>query len=289
MNTPKITVIMPFYNCEKFLDRALTSVLTQSFRDFEVVLINDSSTDGSDSLVKTYIHDKRIRYFVNNEKVGITKNLNFGLSLAKGDIVARMDGDDVSEKDRLKTQYAFLKNNPTITLVGSWAKAVDENGDFIRNIVLPVSNDEIRRSVLTANPFVHPSVLFRKKDIMAVGGYRECIKRGQDYDLWLRLVFSEYKVANIPEYLVRYTSRKLTNEGDIAEYKAIFLNKLALIKQYKIHPFLWQKATMYLGYANNVFLPKKISRIFVLGINFSSLVFYKCQRFWRQCFPKNNF
>lgn len=288
MNTPKITVIMPFYNCEKFLDRALSSILTQSFGDFEIVLINDSSADGSDSIARRLTYDERIRYFVNKDRVGITKNLNFGLSVAKGDMVARMDGDDISEKNRLEKQYNFLKNNPKISLVGSWAKALDENGNFLRNIVVPVSNGEIRRSIIIANPFVHSSVLFRKKDIIAVGRYRESTKRGQDYDLWLRLVFSGYQTANIPEYLVKYTNRDLINEGDVAEYKAIFSNKIALVKQYKIHLLPWQKVLLYFGYVNNVFFPRKISRIFVLTINFNLLIFYKCQRFWRRYFPKSN-
>ena len=201
---PKVSVIMPFYNCEKYLDKAISSILNQTFQDFEFIIINDASSDRSDEIIQKYLTDKRIVYIKNRERKGIVYNLNKGIEIAKAEIIARMDGDDISEPQRLEVQYQFLQRNPNIALVGCFAKLINEKGEICGRKIKPITHKEIKKDILIYSPFIHPTIMIRKDVFKKVAFYRKQYLWCEDIDLWYRIIFSGYEVANIPQYLYQY-------------------------------------------------------------------------------------
>ncbi|MCX6715655.1 MAG: glycosyltransferase [Candidatus Taylorbacteria bacterium] len=242
-NTPKISIVMPFYNCEAFLRESIESILNQTFRDFEFIIINDGSTDKSNEIMDEYKDsDPRIIYIKNIKNVGIVENLILGLSLAQSNIIARMDGDDISEPTRLEKQYEFLINNPDIIVVGSFINIIDQCGKVIGKRTKPTDPESIKKNVIIYNPVVHPSVMFRKDVILKVGGYRHPYWRAQDTDLWYRIVFSGYKISNLPEFLLKYRYHSnSTSRGGFANSINDYKLRIKTIKNFKLRlsPVIW--------------------------------------------------
>ncbi len=182
-----ISVLMPVYNCEKYLREAIDSVLNQTFKDFEFIIINDGSTDNSESIILEY-SDKRIKLY-NKENGGVSSALNYGLKLCKAKYVARFDADDICYLNRLKDQYEFMEANPDYVLIGSDADYVDENGKYIFKFQCPGhSSDEINANILKKNPFIHSVVIFKKDLIISLGGYDLKAHTFEDHLLWLKVI-----------------------------------------------------------------------------------------------------
>jgi glycosyltransferase involved in cell wall biosynthesis len=199
---PKISVIMPVYNGAKYLRPAIDSIIGQTFTDFEFIIINDGSTDSSAEIIKSY-GDERLA-IIEQQNQGVTKSLNNGLAIAKGEFIARMDADDIALPERLEKQLAFLSANPEICLCGSRAFAIDERGETIGTFDYPpISHQEIKKLYLWHNPFIHSSVMFRNETIKKLGSYDESIPRAQDYELWGRVI-KNCQTANLPDYLLKY-------------------------------------------------------------------------------------
>ncbi len=199
MKSPRITVLMSVYNDEKYLKKSIDSILNQTFKDFEFIIINDGSTDNTLGILKMY-SDPRIKLITNPEQIGLSKSLNKGSHLAKGQYIARQDSNDISSSERLEKQVNFLEAKPECGLVGSWSYIMDENDKIIDKLTLLTEHNDIVTMLLTENQFVHSSVMFRKDCTDKVGGYNEKLKYAQDYDLWLR-ISEHYNVANIAEFL----------------------------------------------------------------------------------------
>ncbi|MGK7344542.1 MAG: glycosyltransferase [Candidatus Nitrospinota bacterium M3_3B_026] len=195
---PKISVIMGVYNGERHLREAVESVLGQTFGDFELIVIDDGSTDSTPRILASF-DDPRLK-IKRQENAGLTKTLNRALSMAKGEYVARQDADDVSAPERFEKQAAFLDANPDITLVGSWMTHIDEDGDVIGVTRLPSDPDRIAAALPISNQFCHGSIMARRSALESAGGYREAFTYAQDYDLVLRLS-ERSRLANIPEAL----------------------------------------------------------------------------------------
>lgn len=201
---PDVTVLMSVYNGQPFIQNALESILHQTWRDFEFLILNDGSTDDSRDIILSY-NDNRIRLVDNPTRLGLAKSLNRGLGLAKGELIARQDADDISHPDRLHRQIQHLKSHPEIELLGAGARAIDDAGQP-KNVELrmPTGLAAIRWYLMFHNAFIHSSVIFRRRTILAdLGGYNESFDRGQDYDLWSRTARS-FKVENLPDVLLDY-------------------------------------------------------------------------------------
>jgi len=245
---PKVSIITAFLNGEAFLDQSIESILNQSFTDFEFIIIDDCSKDNSESIVKKYMEkDNRIIYIKNKERMDKVYNLNLGIDVAQADIIAIFDGDDVSEKNRIEKQYNFLINNPEISIVGSFVKIIDENGVIIDERTKPTNTEEIFKNAIVYSPLLQPSVMYRKDVIKKIGGYREKFRHGQDMDLWLRVVYSGYKVTNIPEYLLKYRYHKNSTahtsvKNAIGDYK---MRKDA-IKNFNIKIGIYNRILIYI-------------------------------------------
>ena len=201
---PEVTVLMPVYNAGRFLRAAIDSILTQTFENYEFLIINDASTDMSRSVITSY-RDERIRLVDNERNLGLTGTLNKGLRLASGEIIARHDADDIAHPRRLEEQLQFLRQHSDVVLVGSQSWVIDEDGNY-RGIILSKCCEErsIRWDLLFDNSFIHSAVMFRKDAIFnKLGGYDESFVFCQDYELWSR-VASGYRLCNLPARLMLY-------------------------------------------------------------------------------------
>jgi len=199
MTPSRVSVVMSVYNGERYLAEAIESILGQTFTDFEFIIINDGSTDGTAGILRSY-DDPRLR-IVEQTNIGLTRSLNRGISLARGEYIARMDDDDVALPERLTQHVAFLDTHPRVGVVGSACRVIDElNGrEWVYRV--PLSDEQLRRHLIRGNPFVHTSVTMRKSVLQAVGGYNEDYPYLQDYELWVRLA-GRTRLANLPDVLV---------------------------------------------------------------------------------------
>lgn len=203
----EISVLMAVYNGERYLGQAIESILRQSFGDFEFVIMDDASTDGTSSILKKYaLADNRIRLIRNEKNLGLSKSLNRGLEQAIGTYIARMDADDIARPERLATQLAWLKAHPEILVLGSAVQMIDENGCQLATNPPPCTSIEMRWTSFYGQQFVvcHPSVMIRRELFERFGFYAE-IPTSQDLELWGRLMYENpYPIANLDQVLLDY-------------------------------------------------------------------------------------
>ena len=201
---PKVTVLMPAYNGEKYLREAVDSILNQTFTEFEFLIIDDGSTDKTWQILQEYAGmDQRIVLVQNDNNLGLAKSLNKGLGMAKGEYIARMDADDISLPERLAFQVAFLDENPNIGLVGSSVQLISTDG-FLGSVWrYPTIHSFILWSLFFHTPIAHSTVIFRSTVIKRVGGYDYTLIANQDRDLWQRLS-SVTCFANLPDVYLLY-------------------------------------------------------------------------------------
>ena len=202
---PKISVIMAVYNGGKYLGGAIDSILNQTFKDFEFIVVNDGSTDNTEEILNTY-SDRRLRT-ITQENMGLAKSLNKAIKISKGRYIARMDADDLSLPKRLELQVAFLDKYKNVGLIGTASNYINEDGRILLTVSMPADNEIIQKRLLKENCFVHGSVMIRREVLEKVGYYREEFKCSQDYDLFLRIA-KHYKVGNLKEVLYKWRLHK---------------------------------------------------------------------------------
>jgi len=224
---PDVTVLMAVYNGERHVRDAIDSILSQTHRDFEFVIVDDGSTDRTAERVSSY-RDSRVRLVSMNRNVGLSTALNEGLRLARAPLVARQDVDDVSEPQRLERQLAAMAARPALALLGTQGVDIDEGGVPIGTVRRCTESGSIRWFSMFDNPFIHTSVMFRTDVARAMGGFNPSYDPFlQDYDLWCRLM-ETHAVANLPDTLVRYRVSgtsiigSLDTEGPESEYRRRF-------------------------------------------------------------------
>jgi GT2 family glycosyltransferase len=202
---PTVSVVLPVYNGEPYLAQALESILGQTFGDFELIALCDpSSTDNSRSLLDDVARrDSRV-HVLEGPIRNLVAALNLGLSRARGELVARMDADDVSLPNRFARQVEYLRQHPDIAVVGSTITLIDAAGAVMREVDYPLTPAKIDRFLIEIGcALAHPAVMARREAILAVGGYRNLFQHAEDYDLWLR-VAERYSLANLPDRLLQY-------------------------------------------------------------------------------------
>lgn len=201
---PKLSVVLSVYNGEQFLAQTLDSILGQSFNDFELIAIDDGSSDRTFEILSAYHKtDHRLVLVKNNGNIGIPKSRNHGCNLARGEYIAVSDADDISVQNRFERQVQFLEQYSDIMLVGSSAELINDAGDQIGRVNLPTSPGYLGWLLILRNPFVHSSIMMRRAAGAAVGFYSENTPVALDYDLVTR-VSMVFKVANLPEALIQY-------------------------------------------------------------------------------------
>jgi glycosyltransferase involved in cell wall biosynthesis len=206
MPKPAISVAMSVYNGERFLPLAIESVLGQSFADFELLILDDGSTDGSAATIRRYAEaDSRVRPVI-RENRGLIASLNQLLDMAEAPLVARMDADDICRPERFARQVAFLTDHPDYGVVGSWSEDIGEHGEALvrSGADHPLVHEEMLAAIEQGEQLIcHPAVMFRRDVVLSVGGYHAAFRHCEDLDLWLRLS-SVTRMGNIPERLLRY-------------------------------------------------------------------------------------
>ncbi len=216
---------MPVYNAERFLPEAMESILGQRHGDFEFLILDDGSTDRSLEIIRSYA-DSRIRLVRNEKNLGLVATLNRGLALARGELVARMDADDVALPARLQRQAAVMGAEPRVVLLGSHVKVINEAGRRVTMWRFPTDDTLIRWTLLFENCFAHSAVMFRLGAVRAAGGYTPGIG-AEDYDLWIRLrPHGEFK--QVPQVLQRH---RLRGDGLYRQFQSrIYEHALLLMR-----------------------------------------------------------
>lgn len=209
---PRISVVMPVYNSAKFLVDALESISNQTFTDFEIIAINDGSTDKSLELLQNYAKKEHRLRIVSRENKGVTKTLNEGIDLATGEYIARMDADDISLPLRFERQLKYLVNN-NLDVCGTQYERFGTKTGFSN---MPINIEDCYYRLLLGSTMAHPSILI-KKYVIAKYKYNDNIKYAQDYELWCRMALDKRKIGNVPEVLLkyRYSSNNISSSKSI--------------------------------------------------------------------------
>jgi|WetSurMetagenome_2_1015567.scaffolds.fasta_scaffold26701_3 glycosyltransferase involved in cell wall biosynthesis len=257
---PLVSVVLPVYNGARTIARAVKSILAQTYRNFEFVIINDGSTDDTSRILETF-EDPRIR-ILNQENRGLVPSLNTGILSSRGAYIARMDADDEALPERLEKQVTFLESHVDVAVVGSAVIVIYEDGTK-RLRKRPLDTTAIVRNIVRICPFCHSSVMIRKSVFDRVGLY-DASKDGskklmvEDYDLWVRMLEANYELANLPEVLVLYyrdslsilrrrTFRSRAKQQILSRIEAIKRLQLGPVAYVNIFPVVVLSALNYYG------------------------------------------
>jgi glycosyltransferase involved in cell wall biosynthesis len=203
MIAPTVSVVMSVFNGRQFLREAMESILDQSFREFEFIVIDDGSTDGSGAVLDSYQRsDPRVR-ILHQENRGLIESLNRGCRLARCEYIARMDADDIAIRDRLRWQVDFMEKHPEVGVLGGAVEFINAVGKSTHVCFTPTEDSEIKSSLLRDCVIVHPTVLMRKDAFELAGGYRRVVVEAEDYDLWLRIADC-FQLANLGTVVLKY-------------------------------------------------------------------------------------
>ena len=201
MAAPRVSVVMPVHNEERFVEQAIGSVLAQTFHDLELIVVDDGSSDASAEILQRLAREDRRVRVVRQERSGLVQALNRGCALGDGALIARMDADDVSYPERLRRQVEQLERRPALGVIGSWVRYVDAAGAPIGEWRTPVGPSLVSWALLFGTQLAHPSVVMRRRLFERVGGYPTSSPHAEDYDLWLRAVHHA-ELDNVPEFLL---------------------------------------------------------------------------------------
>ncbi len=202
---PKLSIIMSTYNDEKYIRQALQSILDQTLQEWELIIINDKSTDSTESIIfEMFKNDKRLKYLKNSEQKGVTINIIKCMEMAKTELVARLDGDDYWLSPRkLERQYKIMVGDPSIGILGTWAKVVDPDGKTLYKIEYPIADERMRPRILRENPFVTSSIMFRKPSNYELSFFDQVNRYADDFNLVLHIGLKK-KFQNLNRYYSAY-------------------------------------------------------------------------------------
>lgn len=235
---------MSVYNGERYLKDCIYSILNQTYTNFEFLIIDDDSKDNTLEILEEFKKkDSRIKVYKNNENKGLTKNLNYLIKHSEGNLIARMDSDDIAFSERFEKQVKYLTDHPDVDIIGSSAIDIDENNKQIRKRTVPIKNDDIKKMMLKLDPFIHPTVMFRKKSLEKINFYDERYRTSQDYDMWFRAMSVGLNFYNIEEPLLYYRyesnyTKKRKMKFRINDFKIRYngykINKISFVHWYKL-------------------------------------------------------
>ncbi len=259
---PLVSIILPTYNWKsEWLSESIDSVLSQTFKDFELIIINDASTNNiEDTILKYKNQDSRIIYLKNEKNLQLTRTLNKWIEYAKWKYIARIDDDDIREnKDKLEKQVKFMEENPSYWLC--WASTIiniDESWKIINKIETRLSDSEIRNHLLQSNQFAHSSILMRKSSLNKVWKYNPVYNKAEDYELWCR-IGTKTKFANLWDIKLKYR----VNSNWICVKNSVFQKKLSLKICIKYHNYYPNFYKALVNRVIDILLPKWVIKYLV--------------------------
>ncbi|KKR58799.1 MAG: WbfO protein [Candidatus Curtissbacteria bacterium GW2011_GWA1_40_47] len=236
MKIPKVSVIMSVYNGLPYLKEAIKSILNQTYRNFEFIIVDDASEDKTWEYLKN-LKEERVKLMRNKKNLGLAASLNIALRQSQGDFIARMDADDISLPSRFEEQIKFLNKNSSIDLCGTWVDLVNDEGEIVGEKKFPVDDNNIKKALAWYSPIIHPTFMARKIFYKKMGGYDATFDYAEDYDLLLR-ARGKFKMTNIGQKLLLWRlgnkrrSRSEMNKIDKAELRI----RIAEIKRNGISP-----------------------------------------------------
>lgn len=243
---PKVSVIMPVYNTEKYLEDSIKSILNQDFSDFEFIILDDFSTDKSFEICKKYEKiDSRIKLFQNEKNMGISFTRNKLISLTSTNYICTQDSDDISAKNRIELLYNFLENNKKFWVCSWNMEIIDEENNLIWKRIY---EKNIEKIILKKSPISNPASIFRKDIFLEVWWYDPNLDLAEDYDLWLKIFSKWYKIWVLDDFILKYRIRK--NQSKTLKLKDTLKNTLQIqkkaIKYYNIKPSFSDKIYHFL-------------------------------------------
>jgi glycosyltransferase involved in cell wall biosynthesis len=267
---PFVSVLMPCYNAERFLQDAINSIINQTFTDFELLIIDDCSCDGSLEIINRFCAaDQRIVLIQNSTNSGVVEALNRGIKLTKGQFIARMDADDISHPQRLEKQIDYMIRHPECIVCGTNIRLINETGKRIGMRSYFTENRKIKHNILLKSPFAHPSVMIRKQVLIENNlSYSQKYGSAEDYYLWMRL-FDLGLFANLDEFLFDY---RITSTSIKSRYaKETLFDTIRLKIDYRSHANL--KAILILSCECALYLfPKRVIIFLFISLQKLSLV-----------------
>lgn len=227
--SPKISVLMPAYNAENYIAEAIESILSQTFKDFEFIIIDNCSTDQSWWIIQEYAKvDQRIVALKNESNLGIAGNRNKLITFVRGDYVAWQDADDISMPYRLEKQYQWMVKNPEVGILGGWLQFFNKRGDLsIRKYAM--DDKSLREAIFKYSPVAQPAAMIRRSCLDEIGPYELRYPLIEDLDMSFR-IGTKYRFANLPEIVLRYREHSLS--ATFTRLKKIELNTLKIRRKY---------------------------------------------------------
>jgi len=256
-NNPFVSVVMPVYNAENIISNPIESILNQTLKDFELIIINDASTDKTLQVIEKFRKkDRRIKVINNEKNMQMAHSLNVGISEAKSEFVARMDQDDIAFKDRLEVQYNFLLRHPRTAIVGNDIITLDKDENVIGRRTYPTTSKQLKSIMFRYSPFAHSTVMFRKNAYERIGGYDRTKYPCEDIDLWFRLG-QKYEFASIPRALLNYrvVSTSSSHSNVLGTELMGFRIKIEAFKKYGYKPTLYDVIYNILQFVTMWFMP----------------------------------
>lgn len=244
----KISVVMSVYNGQEYLAESIESILSQTYGNYEFIIVDDASTDQSLQIIEKYAkQDKRIKVISNETNLKLTKSLIKAINSSNGPFISRQDADDISKLERFEKQIKYLISNPECGALGTSAQIIDRTGNMIKDSFVPKSWPFIKKLLWYGNCFIHGSMMFRRQSYEHAGGYREALSLSQDYDLWLRMS-NVTKMNNLEDklYLLRMTDENVSKTksdtqlkmGALAMYEYRYNRNLVFDGDFEINRFI---------------------------------------------------
>jgi len=246
-NDPIVSVVMPTYNRKKTIGRAIESALAQTYKNIEIIVVDDGSTDGTKEVVAAYLKNPAVRYIYEENK-GCVVARNEGIERARGKYIAILDDDDFwCDKDKIKKQVDFLEKNRDYILVGGGAIKIDSRGKEVAKYLLPEKDEDIRKKILTYNAIAHVTILFKKDAWQKIGGYDKYFDGLEDWEL-INRIGAIGKIYNIQEIFAVYSSHNKENPSYLNKKRSRFKRlglSIEIIKKYKKYYPGYKKAIIY--------------------------------------------
>lgn len=270
-SNPPISVLMPAYNAERYIALAIESMLAQTFKDFEFVIVDDGSTDNTWSIIQEFAkRDNRVVPVKHKKNLKICEALNTGIGRARGKYIARMDADDWSYPDRLEKQYKFMEENPEIVISGGSIEICDINLKTLNKRGYNLTDRAIRKKLFRYSPFCHPATIFRTAAVREAGGYAGQLYDAEDYELYFKLGLHG-NFGNLPDTLLKLRTRA----GSVSQSRAPRQERLTL--------YIRLKAATEYGYKMNLtdkfYLTGQYSSMFIIPPKIKFWLFSKIRSF----------
>jgi glycosyltransferase involved in cell wall biosynthesis len=205
INNPLISVITPVYNREKYITESIDSILNQTYQNFELILIDDCSTDRTNEILNNFLKkDSRVKLLKNKKNIGPTNSFNKGLLISKGEYIAKMDSDDISIKNRFEKQIDFFNKCINLDVLGTGAIIIDETGKELDRKKFPPDYKSIKKRIIKTSPVFDPSVMIKSHVLKEVGSFDDRLAPADDFHLWLSLFKKKKIISNLNDYLIKY-------------------------------------------------------------------------------------